>query len=715
MKQSGAVRCFLSGLTAVVGIGLCAIGCGGGGGPAGGVGGAGGAVPVQPVTISAAARTPRTTTWSVNYGQWAPAYGDQLPGTEPLIAALAPALMRVGGYNNDANTPDPFDDAQLDAAVAYARAIGAQPIMQVPLLADTTGQPATADAAAAMVRYANVTQGYGIKYFSVGNEPDLYATQGLPSDATQPAIPGFAPSDYCTAARAYVAAMKAVDPTITIVGPDLAYKYQAGNPDNDWLTPILQGCGDLFDVVSIHRYPFASKQATLSAAAADAASFRAVMASVRGIMQATGQGAKPLALTEMNVAYDATTCVLDAAPGTIGSALWMADALGTAMEIGLWSSVVWNISDTEAWSLGLVGPPPAHDPRPAYYAYALYAQHAGPTLLGAPAVPSGVSAHASRNAADDATEIVLANWNHAAVGLKLQVSGLAGAAPAPVTFVLPAVSIAAVEIADSGAAAAWAYAEAQRLAGAGLQPLAAVGGAPAADAGAGGATGRAAGKTVGAGCAAVDAGVTCPQIAAVSPSITTMGSASGAALTFGPGGQKWGSYAYAASGQTAPTAAVTADGNGIQIMGGFVAPVASDGNYAGFGLYFASSSCLDASAYHGFRFDFSGDLGGCRVALGAAFSGDLSHGDDATRGACPGTSATCYAPYADVTAAALAATVAAPTVEVPFSAITGGMPVSAFDPATIVGVQWQLSAPAAAGGGLAACAAAFTVANVRFY
>jgi hypothetical protein len=152
---------------------------------------------------------------------------DALPGTETLVKALAPAVMRVGGYNNDANTPDPFDDAQLDAAVTYARAIGAEPIIQVPLLADTSGQPPTAQEAAAMVTYANVTMGYGIKYFSIGNEPDLYDTQGSPTNSAQPAIPGYTPSQFCASAQAYVTAMKAADPTIQIVGPELSYKYQA--------------------------------------------------------------------------------------------------------------------------------------------------------------------------------------------------------------------------------------------------------------------------------------------------------------------------------------------------------------------------------------------------------------------------------------------------------------------------------------------------------
>ena len=122
-----------------------------------------------------------------------PSYGDAVTGTDTLVAALKPALMRVGGYNNDVNMPDPFDDAAFDTAVAYARSIGAEPIIQVPLLADNSGQPPTPATAAAMVTYANVTKGYGIKYFSIGNEPDLYPVSGMPGNTAQPAMPSLHP------------------------------------------------------------------------------------------------------------------------------------------------------------------------------------------------------------------------------------------------------------------------------------------------------------------------------------------------------------------------------------------------------------------------------------------------------------------------------------------------------------------------------------------
>jgi len=44
------------------------------------------------VVISAAVRTSRTTTWSVNYRQWAPTYGNDVAGTESLVAAVGPSF-----------------------------------------------------------------------------------------------------------------------------------------------------------------------------------------------------------------------------------------------------------------------------------------------------------------------------------------------------------------------------------------------------------------------------------------------------------------------------------------------------------------------------------------------------------------------------------------------------------------------------------------------
>jgi hypothetical protein len=144
----------------------------------GGIGvGAGGAAVSGQIVVSAAKRTQRTGTFGLNYWMWSPTFGNNLAGTEEAAAALAPRFLRVGGHNNDNNMPDPFTAAEVDRAVAYAKAVGAEIILQVPLLGDEAGGTPTAANAARMVTDANVSRGHGIKYFSIGNEPDLYPDQ----------------------------------------------------------------------------------------------------------------------------------------------------------------------------------------------------------------------------------------------------------------------------------------------------------------------------------------------------------------------------------------------------------------------------------------------------------------------------------------------------------------------------------------------------------
>ncbi len=642
------------------------------------------------VLISVATKTPRTTTWSLNYWQWPAVWGDYVAGTESQVQPLLPALVRFGGYNNDANTPEPFGNSELDTAVAYARAVGAEPLIQVPLLADVDGMPPTAATAAAMVQYANVTQGYGVKYFSIGNEPDLYASAGNLTDPTLPAIPGYTPADYCASATAYVAQMKSVDPTIQIVGPDLSWRYIPNTAD-DWLTPILQGCGNLFDVVAIHRYPFNSVAASTPRVATDLPAFDSVISTVHGILSDTGFGDKPLAITEMNVVYNAkpTANVPDAGSGTVPSALWLADTLGESANLGLWTTALWNISDTDDWSLGIIGEPPTHTPRPEYYAFALYAQYFGPTLVNVTSVPAGVHAYATRNLADTETDVIVSNWNSDAHALSFEVTDLSPA-PAAVVYTLPALSLAAIQIPDTGTPTAWTYGSTQFSAQQGAAPL-----AP-------GVTTDAVNADAGDGT--TDAGLSCPR-EQQQPPITIDGMGSAGSLAYGPATDHWGSFVYAAAGQPTLVPTVTADGDGFTIATSLNTPSPADQNYVGFGLYYSAATCIDASGYTGIQFDLSGDLGTCALAVSAQFSADLPTTDDAVRGSCNSAAGACYPPSAPVASIG--------TVQVPFADMTGGMPASVVDQTSISSFAWQLSVtPNNTAPG---CTANISIEHVSFY
>jgi len=401
------------------------------------------------LTVSLSGRTPiPPLALGLNYWSWT--YGLTLAGSETAVTALGPKILRIGGHNNDTNSPSPFSEAEIDRAVAYARTVGAEPILQVPILADVNAVAPTADTAAQMVRYTNTTKAYGVKYFSIGNEPDLYA------DPTQspPHLLSYTADSYCQTAEAFVPAMRAVDPTIQIVGPDLSWKYQDGA--NDWLSPILANCGDLFDVVSIHRYPIAPTATSRTAAAADAAAFHATIEAVRKKMAAAGQGAKPLALTEANITWngDPAMSTLEASPGTLPAGLWVADTLGTGLSEGLWTTAIWSIR--ESWTFGILTPD--NVARPAYRAVALFSQHFGTTMLAVTSAPTGVHAYASRNAADDGTALVIVNWTDNVQKLSVAFDGATTSLVPPATVLVQPMTMNAVQIPDDGGdVVVWPY------------------------------------------------------------------------------------------------------------------------------------------------------------------------------------------------------------------------------------------------------------------
>ena len=322
-----------------------------------------------------------------NYWNWEPTWGDAIAGTDALVKAAGVKLIRSGGANNELQTPDPFTNTILDGVVAYGRGAGAELVMQVPLVKNSAGNAATPEDAAAMVTYANVTKGYGIKYWSIGNEPDLYTMQSL-----QPST--YTAADYCATFRAYATAMKAADPSIRILGPELSWKYITGN---DWLTPFLQGCHDVVDIVSVHRYPFAPDRATTAAAFGDAPNFRQLIHTLRANLDSHGLASTPLALTEEHITYDGDpgVSIQTASPQTFYAAMWVADVMGVALEENLWTAAFWHIADTSGgWKLAFII---GTTPQPSYYASALVATSFSGQMLVPAGVPSGFSVYAAHD------------------------------------------------------------------------------------------------------------------------------------------------------------------------------------------------------------------------------------------------------------------------------------------------------------------------------
>jgi hypothetical protein len=151
--------------------------------------------------------------------------------------------VRIGGHGYDVKMPS---NAILLEWVNRIQAMGAEPIMQV-------SQYASAAEAAAIVKFFNVdlASGKPIKYWNIGNEPWLQNKK--PDLATVGAmVEGYF--------KPRAQAMKTVDPTIKIYGPDFCYYIDEAINDlfggkNDISGKVPDHDYYYCDGITWHRYP----------------------------------------------------------------------------------------------------------------------------------------------------------------------------------------------------------------------------------------------------------------------------------------------------------------------------------------------------------------------------------------------------------------------------------------------------------------------------
>jgi hypothetical protein len=297
--------------------------------------------------------------YGVNHGPWAIITEKTLP----LAQEAGLTVVRYPGGNwGDENDLQTY---HIDQFQQLAEALGGQASINVRL---HNGSP---EKAAALVRYANQEQGYGIRYWGIGNEPTLFATaRGLPD---------YGVVQFNEEWRAIALAMKAVDPSILLIGPEL-HQFGAdlaGTPKDpaglDWMTEFLRTNGDLVDVVSIHRYPFpqgrGGRAATVEELSRTSAEWDRIIPYLRDvILEVTGREI-PIAVTEINSHWSNATGG-EASPDSFYNAIWWADVLGRLITNRV--EMVNYFSLQSGPSIGGYGLFTRSDPRPTYYVYKMY-------------------------------------------------------------------------------------------------------------------------------------------------------------------------------------------------------------------------------------------------------------------------------------------------------------------------------------------------------
>ncbi len=336
----------------------------------------------------------------------------------PLVEQAGFTILRFpGGAQTDAWDMKPF---QIDQFMAFCEQVGATPLISVRLL---DGSPETA---AELVRYTNLEKKYGVVYWSIGNEASIY-TQLKHADY-----------DYTTEHlnrdwRPIAEAMKAVDPTIKLVGPNIHQwnlDYASTPKDSagrDWMTEFLKANGDLIDVVAVHRYPLhhPSNPVTVEDLRRNTRQWVAEIEYLRSLTREILGRELPIAINELN-SDPSPTMLQEASPDSFYNAIWYADVLGQLMKADVFMVNQWVLSQRST-GLGLFQ---GNNIRPTFYVFPLY-KNFGSELLHSDSGLTDVDIFAARRA-DGALTLMIINLSDTEQRVPLQVSGMELASAAEV-------------------------------------------------------------------------------------------------------------------------------------------------------------------------------------------------------------------------------------------------------------------------------------------
>ncbi|MDF2922482.1 MAG: Endoglucanase precursor [Paenibacillaceae bacterium] len=237
--------------------------------------------------------------------------------------------------------------------------------------------------AADLVRYANVEKGYNIKYWEIGNEPEYYGGEYK-----------ITPVQFAVRIEEYTAAMKAVDPSIIIVGP--ANGGITGLMTG-WVKPTLAKLHEdnkPVDAISVHWYPLAGDQTNPASSA---------YPSIENLLTYEGTDWQPsyinwadkvaetmpvdnlisyrdqyapnalIGLTELGQVTSKGEGVADSLAG----ALWLADVLGRFAYHHIDYITQFLLQGDQTYSLFNI----SKELRPAYYVYPLLTRYFGDTMV----------------------------------------------------------------------------------------------------------------------------------------------------------------------------------------------------------------------------------------------------------------------------------------------------------------------------------------------
>jgi hypothetical protein len=341
------------------------------------------------------------------YGPWVGVPFELWPAAEDSGVTY---LRFPGGEWGDQNDLRGY---QIDYFMDFAEMMGAEPKINVRM---PGGSP---EKAAELVEYCNVTNDYDVRYWSIGNEPNLYTPFTMYED--------YDTERYNREWREIAQAMREVDPDIVLIGPGTS--QFTGDPDydpkdeagRDWLREFLKANGDMVDIVAIHRYPFPKtpKDAppTIEDLRDNSSEWDTIIPNLRAVIRETTGRDLPVAVSEVNSNWSHATGG-EATPDSFYNAIWWGDVLGRMIRQKV-DIVAYFIlqSDVGQGGWGLIA---KFDVRPTYYTYQMYKRF-GEELLYASSDESNLSVYAAQRA-DGALTVMLINLASEAKETTLQIA-----------------------------------------------------------------------------------------------------------------------------------------------------------------------------------------------------------------------------------------------------------------------------------------------------
>jgi hypothetical protein len=311
------------------------------------------------------------------------------------IKTSGASIVRFGGITSDKNMPTNYQYIKMIDSI---RAKGMEPTIQVPF----RNYRYTAQQAAEIVHYINIVKGKHIKYWSIGNEPDLGYSFTTANQVAK----------YI---KSFASAMKAVDPTILILGPETAW-FNKGiidglttpNGPDDITGKDASGRYDV-DIISFHTYPFKGTQtrADVIAKLKSSGSLNDNLAYLKGRLNTcnqshgrSGSSALKAAITEANVNFQnpGSDDVNGVGANSFIGGQFVAEMLGVSMKHGVEFVNIWSVieGNSTALNIGFIDSQTGNK-KPLYYHFKMLADNFKGTFANGTTNQANVKAFGSKN------------------------------------------------------------------------------------------------------------------------------------------------------------------------------------------------------------------------------------------------------------------------------------------------------------------------------